>query len=132
MTAKIISVCNYKGGAGKSTIAQHLLAREVAQELWTPAYWLMLVGLPLNALAFATDGIHMGAGAFAYLRKGMLLSTLLALGWLFGRPFAMAPLTHIWAATTLWIVVRSLWGLVGVWPGAAQAWRPSAPVEATA
>jgi MATE family multidrug resistance protein len=108
---------------GKATIARHLLAREVAEELWTPAYGLMLVGLPLNAIAFATDGVHMGAGAFAYLRKGMLLSTLVALSWLLGRPVAMEPLTHIWVATTLWIVVRSLWGLVGVWPGAAQAWR---------
>ncbi len=113
-------------------IARHLLAHEVPHALWANAYLLMLLGLPLNALAFATDGVHMGAGAFAYLRKGMLLSTLIALSWLFARPAPLEALTHIWVATSLWILVRSLWGLAGVWPGAAAAWRAPTHSEALA
>lgn len=68
---------------------------------------------PLNALVFVWDGIFMGAEAFGFLARAMLLSGLLAAG-------------------VLLLVVPLGWGLTGVWwglvvliaaRGGTQAWR---------
>ena len=69
-------------------------------------------------VAFVTDGIHWGTSDFRFLRNAMLASTaggLIAL-------FALDPgLTGVWIITAAWITVRSVFGIVRIWPGIGRA-----------
>lgn len=97
--------------AGQGAVAA-LLVPEVARPTFRGAFWIAAAALPLNALAFATDGIHWGTGDYAYLRNGMLASTLIGVLLLF-RIDVSAPgaLFQLWAVTAVWICVRSAWGM---------------------
>ncbi len=88
-----------------------------------PAAWLVaLLFQPINALAFATDGIHWGSGDFRYLRNAMLgASALGALAVLMldtGQPQA---LVWLWMITGGWITLRALFGVLRIWPGVGQS-----------
>jgi multidrug resistance protein, MATE family len=99
-----------------------LLVPEAAGAAFGAAWWIAAVAQPLNALAFATDGIHWGTGDFRYLRNGMIIATGSALALL---PLALRlpaePLTMIWTVTALWISVRAAIGVLRVWPGIGAA-----------
>lgn len=87
------------------------------------AAWLVAVALqPLNALTFATDGIHWGTGDFGFLRNAMIIATATsaALIWLID-PTDPAALTLVWVVTGLWNIVRAIFGVARVWPGSEQA-----------
>jgi MATE family multidrug resistance protein len=92
------------------------------------AAWLIAALVqPLNALAFATDGIHWGTGDYAYLRNAMLVATplsLLAL-WAVTQEYSACcvptGLAGIWLATGFWTTVRAGLGLVRIWPGIGNA-----------
>lgn len=83
------------------------------------APWLIAsISQPLNAIAFATDGIHWGTGDFGYLRNGMIAATAVGLsGILFLEYTGTASLNSLWIVTVLWIFMRSLAGFIRVWPG---------------
>jgi MATE family multidrug resistance protein len=82
------------------------------------AWLIAAVGQPINALSFATDGIHWGTGDFAYLRNAMLTATGCGIAALFllnkSDPNA---LTGIWLVVSAWILLRAGFGLVRIWPG---------------
>ncbi len=77
---------------------------------------------PLSALSFATDGIHWGTGDFRFLRNVVALATACGMIGLIlideNRPDALA---WIWVATTVWIVVRALFGMLRIWPGIGRS-----------
>ncbi len=109
---------------GRAPVAEAFLADGIPAELWVPAYLAAIAALPLNAIAFVTDGIHLGAAAYGYMRNGMLLATgtMGALLLLF-VPTADAPLLLTWCITAAWIALRCVWGVA---PLLRHAW-PARP-----
>ncbi|MCB8960044.1 MAG: MATE family efflux transporter [Ardenticatenales bacterium] len=110
-----------------------LLVPDSAQLIFASAWLIASISQPFNAVAFITDGIHWGTGDYRYLRNGMILATLIGGGALLlidtEQPAAFR---LVWAATTLWIIVRAVVGLVRVWPGLGQSPFKSATVDADA
>ncbi len=135
--------CAWGLGTGLALTAAMLAGQGAVELLLVPAEarlafaaaWLpAALAQPLNALSFVTDGIHWGTGDYRYLRNAMLLATasgVLALSFLPTRgPQALA---GVWLVTAGWIVLRSIFGVVRVWPGVGQApLRVATPVVATA
>jgi len=96
-----------------------MLVPEEAAMVFTPA-WLAVTFLqPVNALSFATDGIHLGTGDFRYLRNAMLIAVLTSSCVLFIvdylKPEQM--LFWIWVVAGLWTSLRALLGMIRIWPG---------------
>lgn len=99
--------------------------------LWLPpeagaafgVVWLLCaVSQPLNAIAFGTDGVHWGAGDFAYLRTAMLLASglgILSLDMI--DRSSSAALGLVWTLTFVWIAIRAIAGLLRIWPGIGRA-----------
>lgn len=82
------------------------------------AWWIALLAQPVNALAFATDGIHWGMGDFRFLRNVVLAATTASaclLFWLSGH--GGFSLSWIWIITGLWTLIRAGAGLLRIWPG---------------
>jgi MATE family multidrug resistance protein len=95
---------------------------ESARAVFPAAWWVAVLSQPLNALSFATDGLHWGTGDYRFLRDGMLAAT--AVGgaglWLAVGPL-QAGLGGVWCATALWIGVRAVLGMLRVWPGIGRS-----------
>ncbi len=98
-----------------------------AVALFSSAWYLSAVFQPLNALTFATDGIHWGTGDFKFLRNAVIIATLT--GWLLLQFVDIASpiaLTWLWLITGLWISVRAALGILRIWPGiGASPWKSS-------
>jgi MATE family multidrug resistance protein len=93
-----------------------------ARSLFLGAWWIAALSQPINALSFATDGIHWGAADYRYLRNGMLAATAFGaagLAWL--EASGAASLTAVWTVTALWIGVRAVAGWLRVFPGLGRA-----------
>ena len=89
-----------------------------AIHLFIPAWAIAALIQPVNALAFATDGIHWGTGDFRYLRNAIITATscgAIAI-YLLDETSADA-LTWIWLITAFWIVLRAFFGVIRIWPG---------------
>ncbi|WP_432737165.1 MATE family efflux transporter [Maridesulfovibrio sp. FT414] len=96
-----------------------MLVPEEATMVFGPA-WLAVTFLqPINALSFATDGIHLGTGDFRYLRNAMMIAVLTStcvlfiVDWI--HPEHM--LFWIWVVAGLWTTLRALFGMIRIWPG---------------
>ncbi len=89
---------------------------------FTPAWLVAIVTLPLAALSFVTDGIHWGAGDYAWLRNGMIVSSVAAALMLLGTD-TTAPdaFLLVWLALLLWLLLRTFFGVLRIWPGHARA-----------
>jgi len=106
---------------GEGLVARALVPQE-AWELFAGAWLMSALFQPLNGLGFITDGIHWGAGDFAYLRDAMLCVTVIMLGGLFWMDASSGTsLVNIWMLTGVWISLRALLGVVRVWPGIGRA-----------
>jgi MATE family multidrug resistance protein len=93
-------------------------ARAVFAAAWLPA----ALAQPLNALSFATDGIHWGARDYRYLRNAMFAATALGSGaLLLPATHAAQTLTGVWIATAAWISIRAAFGTLRLWPGVGAA-----------
>ena len=89
-----------------------------ALSLFIPAWAIAALIQPINALAFATDGIHWGTGDFRYLRNAVIIATTsgaIAV-YLLDETLPEA-LTWIWLITAFWIIIRALLGVIRIWPG---------------
>ena len=88
-----------------------------------PAAWLAtLIFQPINAFAFAPDGIHWGSGDFRYLRNAMLgASALGALAVLMLDTAHPQALVWLWVITGGWVTLRALFGILRIWPGVGQS-----------
>ncbi|MCP4749983.1 MAG: MATE family efflux transporter [Proteobacteria bacterium] len=124
-------VCIWSAVAGVFLGLAMLLGQPLVVRLLVPAQsvgvfttaWLIAsIFQPINALAFATDGIHWGTADYRYLRNGMIASTSCgALGIFLVDVDLPHALTYVWIATALWITVRAAFGIVRIWPGVGQS-----------
>jgi MATE family multidrug resistance protein len=81
--------------------------------------WIIAIAVqPLNALAFATDGLHWGSGDYRYLRNAVILATGVGAAGLLSGPHA---LDWIWMMTAAWIGVRATLGVIRIWPGVGSS-----------
>ncbi len=81
--------------------------------------WIVAIAVqPLNALAFATDGLHWGSGDYRYLRNAVILATGAGAAGLLAGPHA---LDWIWIMTAVWISVRATLGVIRIWPGVGNS-----------
>lgn len=81
----------------------------IVLETFYSIFFIVIVGLPMNTLAFVLDGLFKGLGEMKYLRNTLLAATFLGfvptlflgkyLGWGF---------YGIWIAFTVWMVIRGL------------------------
>jgi MATE family multidrug resistance protein len=103
--------------AGTSAAAR-LLVPVSAVALFVPAWQVAAIAQPLNAVSFATDGIHWGTGDFRFLRNAVALATGCgALGLILLDEYRAGALTWVWIITTAWIVIRAFFGVARIWPG---------------
>lgn len=96
-----------------------LLVPDEAAMVFAPA-WLAVTFLqPINALSFATDGIHLGTGDYRYLRNSMFIAVITSAFLLFVVDW-LSPdhmLFWIWVVAGIWTSLRALLGMVRIWPG---------------
>ncbi len=77
--------------------------------LFTGMFFMVLISLPFNALAFTLDAIFKGLGEMAYLRNILLASTFLGfLPVLFLSNYMGWGLTGIWGAIIVWVAWRGI------------------------
>jgi len=99
-----------------------LLLPPSAVDIFFSAWLMAVVFQPINALAFATDGIHWGTGDFRFLRNVMISAT--AIGglavYLLDESVSGA-LARIWLTTGCWITIRAGFGVMRVWPGLGKS-----------
>jgi Na+-driven multidrug efflux pump len=95
-----------------------LLLPPSAVDLFFSAWLLAVITQPINALAFATDGIHWGTGDFRFLRNVMISATTFGTiaVYLLDETVSGA-LTWIWLITACWITIRAGFGVMRIWPG---------------
>lgn len=93
-----------------------------AHALFGSAWIWAAVAQPLNALAFATDGVHWATRDYRWLRDAVGLATLVGAAGLAVLPGDPARgLAGIWIVTAVWIAIRAGLGAVRVWPGVGAA-----------
>lgn len=103
-------------------VAEFLLVPATAHELFLVPWVVSAATQPVNAIAFATDGIHWGTGDFRFLRNVMLLSTAAGVAGLFFIDLETADaLVWVWLVTGMWIALRAALGFVRIWPGIGKA-----------
>ena len=85
--------------------------------------WFVVIMLqPVNAIAFATDGVHWGTGDFRYLRNAVMIATGLGT-----MGIAMIDESHpdalalVWVVAAAWISIRALFGILRIWPGIGKS-----------
>jgi len=109
-------------------LAARALTPPSARELFAAAWWVAALAQPLNAVSFATDGIHWGTRDYRYLRNAMLCASAAGGALLLGADaLGRASLPGVWLVTALWIALRSGLGVLRVWPGVGRA--PLAPIS---
>jgi putative MATE family efflux protein len=82
-------------------------------ETFNQLFWVVILALPLGAIAFIYDGLFKGMGKMRLLRNVLLAATFLGfLPVLYLGKFLGWGLYGIWAALTVWMAVR---GGVLVW-----------------
>jgi MATE family multidrug resistance protein len=90
--------------------------------VFVPAWWISALTQPINAVSFATDGIHWGTGDFKYLRNVVLGVSLISFSGLsLIEPSHPSALAWIWFVTAIWIGIRGVLGFARIWPGIGSA-----------
>ena len=76
-------------------------------ETFYTIFFILILGLPMNTMAFVFDGLFKGLGEMKYLRNILLLATFLGfLPMLYLSKFMGWGLYGIWSAFTVWMVIR--------------------------
>ena len=71
-------------------------------------FFIVILALPMNTVAFVFDGIFKGLGEMKYLRDILLIATFLGfIPVLYSTQYLGLGLTGIWLALTTWMAVRS-------------------------
>ena len=120
-------VCGWSAATGAALsvamwLGQDLVVRLLlppsARQIFFSAWWLAVISQPVNALAFATDGIHWGTGDFRFLRNVMIAATTFGgIAIYLLDETAPGALTWIWLITAAWITIRAAFGMMRIWPG---------------
>ena len=86
----------------------HIFSNEI--EVLTTFYsifFIVILGLPMNTMAFVFDGIFKGLGEMKYLRNVLLIATFLGfVPTLFLAKNFQLGLYGIWIALTVWMAIR--------------------------
>ena len=102
---------------GRGAVALALVPTE-AVAVFAAAWGVAALAQPINALSFASDGIHWGTRDYRYLRNAMALSFVVGAAGLFhGEWSGRESLTTVWAWTAVWMSVRAVAGMGRIWPG---------------
>lgn len=101
-----------------SGVVIDLLVPATAVAYFSSAWIIAITVQPLNALAFATDGLHWGSGDYRYLRNAVILATGVGSAGLLAGPHT---LDWIWIMTAAWIGVRATLGVIRIWPGVGRS-----------
>ena len=113
-TGIFLSVCMLLG----QNWVVRLLLPPSATTLFFSAWLMAVISQPINALAFATDGIHWGTGDFGFLRNVMISATAFGgIAIYLLDETAPGALTWIWLITAIWITIRAVFGVMRIWPG---------------
>lgn len=78
--------------------------------LFNAVFWMVILTQPINAVAFAWDGIYKGIAASAALRNALIVATFgvfIPVAYI-GDALGMA-LHGVWLAFLLWMVTRGIW-----------------------
>lgn len=126
-----IVVCQWSVATGVALSILMLAGKELFAAMLVPAAamgafigcWnIAALMQPLSALSFATDGIHWGTGDFPFLRNVVLLATGLGTAALATVDETQSEaLLWVWIITAGWIGIRTVFGVVRIWPGVGRA-----------
>ena len=76
-------------------------------ETFYTVFFIVILGLPMNTVAFVFDGMFKGLGVMKYLRNTLLVATFLGfVPVLFLGKYLGWSLYGIWIAFTVWMVIR--------------------------
>lgn len=76
-------------------------------ETFYAIFFILILGLPMNTIAFVFDGLFKGLGEMKYLRNVLLVATFLGfVPTLFITKYLNWGLYGIWIALTVWMVIR--------------------------
>ncbi len=76
-------------------------------ETFYTVFFIVILGLPMNTVAFVFDGMFKGLGEMKYLRNTLLVATFLGfVPVLFLGKYLGWSLYGIWIAFTVWMVIR--------------------------
>ncbi|MBD0779921.1 MATE family efflux transporter [Maribacter sp. ANRC-HE7] len=86
----------------------HIFSNETAVlQTFYSIFFIVILGLPINTIAFVFDGVFKGLGEMGYLRNVLLAATFLGfIPILFLTKYAHWGLYGIWIALTVWMVIR--------------------------
>ena len=86
----------------------HIFSNETAVlQTFYSIFFIVIIGLPINTMAFVFDGVFKGLGEMKYLRNVLLAATFLGfVPTLFLTKYAHWGLYGIWIALTVWMVIR--------------------------
>lgn len=87
-----------------------LFSKELeVQEIYNGIFFMVLICLPFNAVAFTLDSVFKGLGEMGYLRNVLLGATFLAfIPVLYSTKYLDWGLIGIWLALIVWIIWRAL------------------------
>ncbi len=131
--ARVATFWSFSVGAALTAVmllatdhAWALLVVDVERDRFASAWIVSALFQPLNGISFATDGIHWGAGDFAFLRNVTVTATCVGLVGLWFVDPESHGLDAVWLVTGAWIATRAFFGFVRLWPGLGKPPMPSA------
>lgn len=79
----------------------------VVLDAFYSVFFIVILGLPINTVAFVLDGLFKGLGEMRYLRNTLLSATFLGfVPMLFFGKYMGWSLTGIWIAFSVWMLIR--------------------------
>lgn len=124
-------VCGWSVGTGVLLALVMILGKPLVISLLVPTsavvvfagpWYIASLFQPINALSFATDGIHWGTGDFRYLRNAVIIASLSGSAALFFVPTHHPnSLALVWWITGGWICIRAVLGIIRIWPGIGKS-----------
>ena len=96
-----------------ATIFYYPLGRLFSQEAhvlnaFYSIFFILIIGLPINTMAFVLDGLFKGLGEMKFLRNLLLAATFLGfVPVLFLSKYMGWGLYGIWLAFTVWMIIRA-------------------------
>jgi len=91
-------------------IASFFTSDTLVMQAFNTVFWLVIISQPINALAFAFDGIYKGIGHTKILRNLLAASTLIGFVPVAVCFHVLAPsLLGIWIAFLVWMLIRAGW-----------------------
>lgn len=79
----------------------------IVLETFYSVFFIVILGLPINSIAFVFDGLFKGLGEMRYLRNVLLTATFLGfVPALYLGKYMHWGLYGIWVAFTIWMVIR--------------------------